>query len=58
MKSRKVLIGLGLTLTAIVVIHYIRTRKKTIRKRSRIADEGYETAEDVLYPKGKSLRLS
>jgi hypothetical protein len=58
MKSRKVLIGLGIAITAVVVIQYIRTRKKTAKKRIHIANEGYETAEDILYPKRKYLKLS
>ncbi len=58
MKSSKVLVGIGITLAAIVVIHYIRTRKITEKKRIHIANEGYETAEDVLYPNRKTLGFS
>ncbi|MDP4131016.1 MAG: hypothetical protein Q8918_11600 [Bacteroidota bacterium] len=58
MKSRKVLIGVGIGLTVLVVIQFIRTRKKKERKRIHIANEGYETAEDILYPKRGSLKLS
>ncbi len=58
MKSRKVLIGIGIGLTALVVIQFIRTRKKKERKRIHIANEGYETAEDILYPRRGSLKLS
>lgn len=58
MKSRKVLIGIGIGLTALVVIQFIRTRKKKERKRVHIANEGYETAEDILYPRRGSLKLS
>ena len=58
MKSRKVLIGIGIGLTALVVIQFIRTRKIKERKRIHIANEGYETAEDILYPKRGSLKLS
>jgi predicted small secreted protein len=57
MKSRKVLIGIGLTLTAVVIVHYVRTRKKREKKRTHIANEGYETAEDILYPKRSSMKL-
>lgn len=58
MKSRKVLIGIGIGLTALAVIQFIRTRKKKERKRVHIANEGYETAEDILYPRRGSLKLS
>jgi predicted small secreted protein len=58
MKSRKVLIGIGIGLTALVIIHYARTRKKREKKRIHIANEGYETAEDILYPRRRNLKLS
>lgn len=51
MKSRKVLIGIGIAITTVVIIQYVRTRKKREKKRIHIANEGYETAEDILYPK-------
>ncbi|HZK64852.1 MAG TPA: hypothetical protein VFC34_11950 [Puia sp.] len=58
MKSRKLLIGIGIGLTALVVIQFVRTREKREKKRVHIANEGYETAEDILYPKGSILKLS
>ena len=58
MKSRKLLIGIGIGLTALVVIQFVRTRKKRKKKRVHIANEGYETAEDILYPKRSILKLS
>lgn len=58
MKSRNLLIGIGIGLTALVVIRFVRTRKKREKKRVHIANEGYETAEDILYPKRGILKLS
>jgi hypothetical protein len=61
MKSRKLLVSIGITaaaaLTAALVIQYVRTRKKREKKRIHISNEGYELAEDILYPKRKSLKL-
>jgi hypothetical protein len=56
MKTKKILIAAGLTLTAILVIQLIRS-KKTKKRLTVVADEGYETAEDILFPKKKFLRL-
>jgi hypothetical protein len=56
MKTRKILIAAGITLTAILVIEMIK-RKKEEKRQSVVADEGYETAEDILFPKRKFIRL-
>jgi hypothetical protein len=57
MKTKKILITAGIILTAIVITKLI-TNKKAAKKRLRVvADEGYETAEDILFPKRKFLRL-
>jgi len=56
MKTKKILIAAGLTLTAILIIQLIRS-KKTKKRLTVVADEGYETAEDILFPKKRFLRL-
>jgi hypothetical protein len=56
MKTKKILIAAGLTFTAILIIQLIRS-KKTKKRLTVVADEGYETAEDILFPKRKFLRL-
>ena len=56
MKTKKILIAAGLTLTAILIMQLIRS-KKTKKRLTVVADEGYETAEDILFPKKKFLRL-
>lgn len=56
MKTKKILIAAGLTLTAILIIQMIKS-KKTRKRLTVVADEGYETAEDILFPKKKFLRL-
>lgn len=48
-KSTKTMIGVA-ALTAIGVAAYIISRQKKHNRLSHIADEGYETAHDVLYP--------
>lgn len=57
MKTKKILIAAGLTITAILVIRLVKS-KKTRKRLTAVADEGYETAEDILFPKKKFLRLS
>ena len=56
MKTKKILIAASLTLTAILIIQLIKS-KKTKKRLNVVADEGYETAEDILFPKKKFLRL-
>lgn len=58
MKSRKLLIGAGIAITAILVIQFIRTKRKREKRRIHISNEGYELAEDILYPKRKYMKLS
>jgi hypothetical protein len=56
MKTKKILIAAGVTLTALLIIQMIKS-KKTSKRLTVVADEGYETAEDILFPKKKFLRL-
>jgi hypothetical protein len=56
MKTKNILIVAGVTLTAILIIQLIKS-KKTKKRLTVVADEGYETAEDILFPKRKFLRL-
>ena len=49
-KTLKIIAGLAIaTGVGILIVHEIKTR----RKLKRVADDGYETAHDILYPKGK-----
>ena len=56
MKTKKILIAAGITLTAILIYQMIK-RKKAEKRLTVVAEEGYETAEDILFPKKKFLRL-
>jgi hypothetical protein len=58
MKTKKILIAAGVTLTAILIIQLIKRKKAEKRRLTVVAEEGYETAEDILFPKRKFLRLS
>lgn len=57
MKTKKILIAAGITLTALLIIRMIRSKKATKKRLSAVAEEGYETAEDILFPKRRSLRF-
>lgn len=52
-RRNKAIIGLA-SLTAISVLIYLRYNKKQAKKQQerleRVADEGYEFAQDILYP--------
>jgi hypothetical protein len=52
MKKKKVLIAVGITLTALLILQMIR-KKKSEKRLNVVAEEGYETAEDILFPKRK-----
>ncbi len=47
----------GIAVTTVLIVHYVRTKRKKERKRIHIANEGYETAEDILYPRRGYLNL-
>jgi hypothetical protein len=55
MKTKKILIVAGLTLTALLILQLVR-RKKIEKRLTVVADEGYETAEDILFPQRKFLK--
>jgi tetrahydromethanopterin S-methyltransferase subunit E len=56
-KSGKIVIIAGLALTAILIYQLAKRKKANSRKLSMVSDEGYETAEDILFPKRKFIRL-
>jgi len=47
--SNKILLGVAAVAVAGLVV-YAASRKKSKRMLDQIADEGYETAHDVLFP--------
>ncbi|MGZ8558033.1 MAG: hypothetical protein ACXWWC_06870 [Chitinophagaceae bacterium] len=51
----KLLIGIGIAALAGYIIYAVR-RDQSNRKLARIADEGYETANDILFPGTKPFR--
>lgn len=58
MKTKKILIAAGITLTALLVLRMIQKNKATKKRLHAVAEEGYETAEDILFPKRRSLRFN
>lgn len=55
-KSNKALWAIGLAAVAGFAIYYATRRHKSFQRRSRVADEGYETAHDILYPAKRNRR--
>jgi hypothetical protein len=56
-KKKKILITAGFTLAAILVYRMVKKKKAHKIKRTVVSDEGYETAEDILFPKKRFIRL-
>jgi hypothetical protein len=57
MKTKKILIVAGVTLTAFLIIRMLQRKKAAKKRLSVVAEEGYETAEDILFPKRKFMRF-
>jgi hypothetical protein len=55
MKTKRILLATGITLTALLILQLIR-RKKLEKKLTVVSEEGYETAEDILFPRKEYLR--
>ena len=52
----KILIGVGIAAAAAGFIIYAVRRQQVNRRHAKVADEGYETAHDILYPPKKYKR--
>ena len=55
-KTSKILIGVGLAAIATGLIIYTVRRQRSNQRHARIADEGYETAHDILFPAKRHKR--
>lgn len=49
-KTNKILVGVGIAAVTAGLIIYAVRRYRSSQIRTRIANEGYETAPDILYP--------
>ena len=58
MKTKKILILATITFASILIIRKVKSKKAEKKRPTLVAEEGYETAEDILFPKRKFLRLS
>lgn len=47
--SEKIVLGM-LSAAALGIILYLTKKRKTFNRLTQIADEGYETAGDILFP--------
>ena len=54
-KSNRYLLAIGLAAATGLVIYMVR-RHQSNRRFTKVANEGYETAHDVLYPDKKNRR--
>ncbi len=58
-RSTKIVFGISAVAVAGLIVYAARG-EKTKRMLKQVADEGYETAHDILYPRngsGKNLRI-
>ncbi|MEP7143147.1 MAG: hypothetical protein ABI707_09770 [Ferruginibacter sp.] len=53
--SQKVILGLAIVAAAGIIVYITKKRADTKLMLAQIADEGYETANDVLFP-GKKIQ--
>jgi len=56
-KNRKIWITAGILLGGLVVLSLVKRKKIKKRRKISVAEEGYETAEDILFPKRKYARF-
>ena len=59
-KTNKILVGVGIAAVTAGLLIYAVRRYRSSQRRTKIANEGYETAQDILYPqkiKGKKVAL-
>ena len=50
-KTNKILVSVGIAAVTAGFIIYAVRRYQSSQRRTRIANEGYETAHDILYPR-------
>jgi hypothetical protein len=58
-KTNKFLLGVAAAAAIGFIFYTLRNRRQSDLRHARVADEGYETAHDVLFPdkKGRSRKL-
>jgi hypothetical protein len=58
-KTNKFLLGVAAAAAIGLIFYTLRNRRQLELRHARVADEGYETAHDVLYPnqKGRGRKL-
>ncbi len=49
-KTNKILVGVGVAALTTGLLIYAVRRYRSSQRRTKIANEGYETAHDILYP--------
>jgi len=55
-KTNKILVGVGIAALTTGLLIYAVRRYRSSQRRTKIANEGYETAQDILYPQQKQKR--
>jgi len=58
-KTNKFLVGVAAAAAIGFIVYAMKRRRESAFRHARVADEGYETAHDVLFPnkKGRSRKL-
>lgn len=58
-KTNKFLLGVAAAAAVGIIVYAMKSRRRTAFRHARVADEGYETAHDILYPnqKGRHRKL-
>jgi hypothetical protein len=49
--TNKILIGIGFATGVGLIIYLVRNRRKINKMSQEVAEHGYETAQDILFPR-------
>jgi hypothetical protein len=54
--TKKILVGIGFATVVGLIVYMVRNRRKINRMSQEVAEHGYETAHDILFPKKSKRR--
>jgi hypothetical protein len=54
--TKKILVGIGFATVVGLIVYMVRNRRKINRMSQEVAEQGYETAHDILFPKKNKRR--
>lgn len=49
--TKKILVGISFATVVGLIVYMVRSHRKIKRMSEEVAEQGYETAQDILFPK-------